>query len=329
MEISQLETLLRSMWAAPTRNTALYLQGPPGIGKTAVCEEVAASLGLNLLNFALPSCEAVDLRGLPYIQEGRTHWACPLPREGRGVLLLDEVASAQQDVQVAAHHIVHSQKGSDVGIGEGWHVVLTGNRAQDRTYYRALGAPLRNRMIMVSVESSGHGWCEWAKTHGISPLVTGFIRWRPELLHAREIPPEGAFPSPRSYETVSNLLTLETTQAVETELIEGAIGQGASVEFSAYLRTARELPQIHTIENDPEKTPVPSSPSLLYALITSLAHYTRQSRVSLMKYVSRCPAEFALLYIKDIRDKFDLRSDPDIKIWIGKHTKLFQESENE
>ena len=102
------------------------------MGKTAVVAQAARRAAKELNTFALPTCESVDLRGLPNIVDGATKWASPLPKDGVGVLLLDELSSAAPDVQVAAHHLVHAEPGSDMSLPEGWHLVLTGNRAATR-----------------------------------------------------------------------------------------------------------------------------------------------------------------------------------------------------
>lgn len=326
MNIQKATQMLEAICSNEKRSIVVFLQGPPGIGKTNICEQIANRLNKKLVNFALPSCEAVDLRGLPQIINGRTHWACPLPKEGSGILVLDEIASAPADVQVAAHHVVWSQEGSEIGAGNGWHIILTGNRSQDKTYYRALGAPLRNRIAMIEVEADPGVWVAWAMEQGINPLITGFIRWRPELLTPKngDIPNEGAFPSPRAWDQASRVLHLSGISAdIESEMLRGLVGQGAHTELMAYLRTARELPSIEAIEANQEKAEVPSSPSLLYALITSLSQYTRQTKKSLAKFASRCPAEFALLYIRDIAGHYPLKSDPDIRAWVAGHKKLF------
>src|ERR1700678_857351 len=135
---------LTKIFQKSTRRIVVFLQGPPGIGKTASVGQAAKSAGKNLITFALPTCESVDLRGLPHVENGATRWASPLPRDGSGVLLLDELSSAAPDVQVAAHHLVHAEPGSDMSLPEGWHLVMTGNRASDKTLFRALSAPLRN-----------------------------------------------------------------------------------------------------------------------------------------------------------------------------------------
>ncbi len=317
---------LSTLFKQNSRNVVIFLQGPPGIGKTAVVGQAAKCAAKELRTFALPTCESVDLRGLPMIENGVTRWASPMPRDGEGILLLDELPSAAPDVQVSAHHLVHAEPGSDMSLPAGWHLVLTGNRASDKTHYRAISAPLRNRIVTINCEPDISQWSQWAMDSGISPIIVGFLRWRPELLIAKEIPGEGAFPSPRSWEAISNILALQMSSTIEREMILGAIGEGASIEFEAYLRTARELPAIEAILESQSKAPLPKSPAQLYALATSLAQYTRERKKSAMTYVSRMPAEFALLYVLDVRrgGNYDIRADKAIGKWIAEHPKLFE-----
>jgi hypothetical protein len=321
----EIATTLTTLFKQNHRSVVVFLQGPPGIGKTAAVGQAAKGASKELRTFALPTCESVDLRGLPQIKDDTTAWASPLPKTGQGVLLLDELSSAAPDVQVAAHHLVHAEPGSDMSLPVGWHLVLTGNRASDKTHYRATSAPLRNRLVMINCEPDVKQWSEWAMDNGIAPMVTAFLRWRPELLVSKEIPGEGAFPSPRSWEATSNILALGMSAAIEREMILGAIGEAATIEFDAYLRTARDLPNIESILEAPTKAAVPKTPAQLYALATSLAQYTREHHKSAMKYIARMPAEFALLYVMDVRrGRYDIRADKEVGKWIGEHQKLFQ-----
>jgi AAA domain (dynein-related subfamily) len=324
MFLQQIKQTLTTLFKQANRGLVIFLQGPPGIGKTAIVGQAAQCVSKTLMTFALPTCESVDLRGLPTIESGVTRWASPLPRTGQGVLLLDEVASAAPDVQVAAHHIVHAEPGSDMSLPLGWHLVLTGNRAVDKTLFRAVSGPLRNRMTIINAEPEIKQWADWAIDNAISPIVVAFLRWRPELLMAKTIPGEGGFPSPRSWEAVSTILALQMPESVERELIIGSIGEGASTEFEAYLRTARELPTLEAIMRSQTAANVPTSPAQLYALATSLAHYTREHKASAMRYVARMPAEFTLLYVLDVRrgGHYDIRKAKDISKWIAEHSKL-------
>jgi MoxR-like ATPase len=316
--------VLYKEFSQPERSMSFILTGKPGCGKTAIATQAATKARKQLMVFALPTCEAVDLRGLPSIVDGRTVWHNPLPREGEGVVILDELSSAAPDVQVAAHHLMWSETGSDMSLPAGWHIVATGNSATDKTLYRAPSAPLRNRCQLISVETDAEQWVNWAMAANINSAILGFIRWRPELIVAKEVPGEGAFPSPRAWERASHVISFAVSAAVERELLVGTIGEGATTEFIAYLRTVRELPSITSILANPTTIEVPQSPSLLYALASNLAQYTRQSKKSAMQYIARMPAEFALLWIRDVRDHYDITTDKDIRAWIGKHKSLFE-----
>ena len=322
----EIASTLTTIFKRETRNTVVFLQGPPGLGKTAAVSQAAQNVSKKLVTFALPTCESVDLRGLPHVENGATRWASPLPRDGEGILLLDELSSASPDVQCAAHHLVHAEPGSDMSLPAGWHLVLTGNRASDKTLYKAVSAPLRNRMTVLNAEPDVRQWTEWAMDNNIAPTITAFARWRPELLMAKEIPGEGAFPSPRSWEAVSNILALALPANIEREMILGTIGEGATIEFHAYLRTSRELPAIQSILSDQTKAQVPKSPAQLYALVTMLAQHTRETGKSAMNYITRMPKEFALLYVMDVRrgGHYDIRADKAIGKWVGENSKLFE-----
>ena len=96
----EIVTTLSTLFKRESRGVVIFLQGPPGMGKTAAISQAAKNASKNLRTFALPTCESVDLRGLPLVEKGQTIWASPLPKSGQGVLLLYELSSAAPDVQV-------------------------------------------------------------------------------------------------------------------------------------------------------------------------------------------------------------------------------------
>ena len=89
----EISATLTTLFKKESRSVVMFLQGPPGIGKTAAVGQAALAASKNLVTFALPTCESVDLRGLPTILDGKTKWASPLPRDGQGVILLDELSN--------------------------------------------------------------------------------------------------------------------------------------------------------------------------------------------------------------------------------------------
>lgn len=318
--LDTLTTLMREPETAPS----VIVSGPPGVGKTALVAQAAQAAGQPLYALALPTCEAVDLRGLPVVRDGRTVWCSPWSSLAPGVLLLDELSSAASDVQAAAHHLLWRETGSDMALGPGWVVVATGNRGQDRTHYRALSAPVRGRAILLDLSIDAGEWCSWALGAGVRAEVVGFIRWRPALLATPEIPAEGAYPSPRAWARLSALLALPLP--AEAEIFAGVVGPGAATEFRAYLHLARQLPSAARCMEHPLDEPVPADPGTRYALAAALACHSIQTGCSAMPYVRRLPAEIALVYIRDIRDSHAeiLRDCPAFAAWCSEHSTMFE-----
>ena len=91
---------LRSLVAA---RQPVFVWGPPGVGKSSVIAQLAKALNLSLRDIRALLLDPVDLRGLPYVVEGRSKWAVPefLPADGAGILFLDELNAAPAMVQAA------------------------------------------------------------------------------------------------------------------------------------------------------------------------------------------------------------------------------------
>ncbi len=78
------------------------------------------------------------------------------------------------------------------------------------------------------------------------------------------------------------------------------MGNGAATEFSAFLRTFRELPNIDAILLNPHREPVPDSPAAQYAVASALAHRASDSNFGqICAYLDRMPTEFSVLCVRD------------------------------
>jgi len=280
----------------------VFLWGGPGIGKSAVVHQLAAILKVALQDVRALLLDPVDLRGLPFLgQDGRSKWATPefLPQDGAGILFLDELNAAPAMVQAGCYQLVLDRKLGEYTLPEGWAIIAAGNRDSDRAVTTRMPTPLRNRFVHLELEVDLQDWSEWAIEAGVRPEVIAFLRFRQELLSAFDRD-ANAFPSPRSWEFVSRILDATPDQSVEHELVAGAVGSGAATEFSAFLKTFRELPNIDAILLNPLKEPVPENAAAQYAVASALAHcatYTNFDRIC--TYLGRMPTEFSVLCVRD------------------------------
>src|SRR5205823_7285706 len=137
--------------------------GEPGIGKSDVMCQVAACRNVQLLDVRALLLDPVDLRGLPYLQTDsdsnepsrkRAKWATPdfLPKDGEGILFLDELTCAVPMVQAAFYQLVLDRKLGDYTLPDGWAIVAAGNRQSDRGVTHQMPTPLKNRFCHLTFE---------------------------------------------------------------------------------------------------------------------------------------------------------------------------------
>lgn len=292
----------------------VFIWGGPGIGKSSIVAQLATALTLSLRDIRALLLDPVDLRGLPYLENGRSKWAIPdfLPREGEGILFLDELNAAPGMVQAAFYQLVLDRKLGEYTLPDGWVIIAAGNRDGERAHTTRMPTPLRNRFVHLDFEVDSQEWSEWAIGAGIRPEVIAFIRFRPQLLSAFDRD-ANAFPSPRSWEFVSRILDSSPDPSVEHEMFAGTVGTGAATEFSGFLRMFRELPNIDAILLNPSGEPVPDAPAAQYAVASALAERASDMNFDrICLYLDRMPTEFRVLSVRDAT----LR-DPKIKYTAG------------
>jgi hypothetical protein len=288
----------------PTRRP-LYLWGPPGVGKSSLVRQAAQQTNLDLRDLRAVLLDPVDLRGLPRIDKDSALWCPPafLPKDGDGVLFLDELAQAPPLVQAGCLQLVLDRRLGEYVLPEGWCVVAASNRQEDRAGAHRLISPLLNRFIHIDLEVSHDDWQDWAVQAGIAAEVRSFLRYRPTLLFQFDpTTNQRSFPTPRSWEFVSQVLP-HTPEDLWHSVVSGCVGDGPAAEFVGFARMYRELPDLDQVLQQPSAAPVPREPAVLYALVGALVERCRKGDPvvlgNFVQYATRLPDEFSVLAMRD------------------------------
>jgi hypothetical protein len=308
----------------PTRRP-LYLWGPPGVGKSSLVRQAAQRARLPVVDVRAVLLDPVDLRGLPRIEGDRALWCPPafLPREGEGVLFLDELAQAPPLVQAACLSLTLDRRVGEYVLPGGWSVVAASNRQEDRAGAHRLISPLLNRFVHLDLEVSHDDWHDWAVGAGVAPEVRGFLRYRPALLFQFEPGVSArAFATPRSWEFVSQVLA-HTPRELLHPVVSGCVGEGPAAEFVGFARIYRELPDPDQVLANPATASVPREPAVLYALCGALVERCRKASqkvlTSFVQYVGRMPDEFGVLAMRDVLTVAPgLLTLPDAQAWLAR-----------
>lgn len=217
---------LRAAIAVMQLGNTAYFHGEPGIGKSWMLEEYAAQQGWGFHAEFLGQKSAGEVRGLPFVKEGVTHWTMPdfldaavNNRNTKYLLLLDELSAAPPDVQVSAYQLLQSRQLGLHRLPENVLLCGAGNRPEDGAIAYEMGTALSDRLCHFNVICDAPTWLTWAQNSGLHPKVLAFIQRRPRYLNREYIDSDyGAgqstqseddkliTPTPRSWHRISNAL---------------------------------------------------------------------------------------------------------------------------
>lgn len=282
----------------------VFVWGAPGVGKSQTLKQVASFLTAELRDIRASLLDSVDARGIPKINgDNKAHWCIPdfWPTQGRGILFLDELNAAPPLTQAALYQLVLDRQLGEYRLPDDWAIVAAGNREGDRAVTSRMPSPLANRFIHLQFDVDVDDWCQWAMGNGIVTEVAAFIRFRPALLF--DFKPDRndkAFPTPRSWEFVSNILKTQPDKAIEYDMLSGTVGEGAATELLAFLKIWRTLPNPDVVLMQPDKAAIPRDPATLYAITTAISRKATDNNIDrVVTYANRLPDEFSALLIND------------------------------
>lgn len=268
---------------------SVMLWGPPGVGKSQGVRAIAGEIEkktdrlVRITDVRLLLFNPVDLRGIPTANEDKTLavWLKPQifqmdeSEEVVNILFLDEITAAPASVQAAAYQITLDRTVGEHKLPENCIVIAAGNRVTDRSVAYNMPRALANRLCHLEIKENTNAWHDWAVKNKIHPYVSGYIEYNSGALIKSE-GMELAFPTPRSWEMVSNILTYVSENMNEVyPMIVGCIGETAADLFRTWTEIYAALPSIKRIFHSAEGE-APKNRELQIALKSAMVDYARQ-----------------------------------------------------
>lgn len=253
----------------------VLILGEPGVGKSAIVNQVAKKHGLSTVDVRWGQMSPVDVRGVPVIDHTTksTAFYPPnfWPRTGPCVIFLDEFNMASTAMMGLAQQLLLDRKFGDYIVPDDVFVWAAGNRKIDKAAVNDIPAPVMNRVAHYTVDHDVESWQLWAHSARIDPRIIGFVcNFRTNLLYKVD-PTSLAWPSPRTWEMADRRFRSGMS-------LDSVIGEAAAAEFSAYVETVKVLPDLKMIsEGKGEKIEFPEDPSLRYAVVSFLISESMRS----------------------------------------------------
>ena len=296
-----LDHILSTRWPA-------FLWGPPGVGKSSIVRKIADERKLDLLDIRASLLDPTDLRGIPTVDGDHARWCPPsfLPSDpkSKGLIFFDELNAAPPLVQASLYQLTLDRRVGEYVLPEKWRIIAAGNRAEDASVTFRMPAALSNRFIHLDFEVDFDDWRKWAVDHDIHPLVLSFLSTRQELLFNMDNSDRG-FPTPRSWEMVSDILNATEHANESNDILLGTVGEAATIEFMAYCENALSEEAIRKILANPEKAKLPARLGDQYALISFVTGAAKEKKVldAAATLVLRLKPELGVLLLRNILQK--------------------------
>jgi hypothetical protein len=207
-----------------------YISGPPGIGKSDICAQVAEEFNLELLTIHLSQKLPEDLTGIPILNEARKKAEYtpfdtfplvgdPIPEGKDGWLIhLDELPDAPDEVFSAIYSLLLGHKVGDKHVHPKALIVAAGNRSTDSAIARPLPDTLITRMFPCEMKVSSKDWLKWAKSPEVisNASVISFIEKYPDMLNSTIDPSKReeleSYNNPRSWGKIFKVMNLHEKQ---------------------------------------------------------------------------------------------------------------------
>lgn len=197
-------TETKSMLMYDPIELSILLKANHGVGKSAVVKQVAAEMGVPLIDIRLSQCDVGDLKGMPFHVRGRTFFAPPefMPIKekdakeieslinepvslgvygDKGILFLDELNRASREVQQAAFELVLDRRLNMRSIPDGWRVVSAINDDADIYNVIDMDPAFIDRFVIVPFKPTLEEWFDWAKDEGVHNSIIEFVRRNPSF----------------------------------------------------------------------------------------------------------------------------------------------------
>lgn len=239
------------------RQRPVFLLGAPGIGKTAIMEQIATELGIALVSYSMTHHTRQSALGLPFIKQkkydGREYDISEYTMSEiissiyetmeeshikEGILFLDEINCVSETLAPSMLQFLQYKVFGRHRVPDGWVIVTAGNPPEYNKSVREFDVVTMDRLKVLNVEADYATWKQYAKDKGLHSAILNFLEIKKEYFYHMETTVNGrSYVTARGWEDLSQVIQMyeEDSIPVNESLVCQYIRNDQIVrEFCAY-----------------------------------------------------------------------------------------------
>ncbi len=253
------------------RQRPVFMLGSPGIGKTAIMEQIAQELGIALVSYSMTHHTRQSALGLPFITHknykgmefdiseytmseiiASVYEVMEQSGIEEGILFLDEINCVSETLAPSMLQFLQYKVFGRHKVPDGWVIVTAGNPPEYNKSVREFDVVTMDRMKLVEVEADYATWKEYALRQGIHNAVTTYLDMKKNDFYRVETNVGGkSYVTARGWEDLSATMLLceEEGLAVDETLVSQYLHNEKIVkEFTAYYELYNKYKKDYKIE---------------------------------------------------------------------------------
>lgn len=208
------------------RQRPVFLIGPPGIGKTAIMEQVARECEIGLVSYTITHHTRQSAIGLPFIEQknyGGSEFAITeytmseiiasvyekMEETGlkEGILFIDEINCVSETLAPTMLQFLQGKTFGSHKVPEGWIIVAAGNPPEYNKSVREFDIVTLDRVKKIEVNEDYSVWKEYAYKQNIHGAILSYLDIKKEHFYQMESTVDGKrFITARGWEDLSEIL---------------------------------------------------------------------------------------------------------------------------
>ena len=239
----------------------LFLLGAPGIGKTAIMEQIAAELDIALVSYSMTHHTRQSALGLPFIAQrvydgqefavsdytmseiiASVYAVMAASGKREGILFLDEINCVSETLAPAMLQFLQYKEFGNKRVPAGWVIVTAGNPPEYNRSVREFDVATLDRIKCLKIQEDFGIWKRYAYGAGISGAILAFLELNPNWFYSIRSTVDGVcFVTARGWEDLSLAIALYekkgfpvNTRLVEQYITDGEIARKFAVYYDLY-----------------------------------------------------------------------------------------------